>query len=61
VPRAPVIVEAMTAFILADALISKLGGDSLSEMLPRFSSLRQLNTDHLRLSDAEKTFWMGTE
>ncbi len=41
VPRAGVILEAMTAFVLADALIEKLGGDSLDEMRPRFASLRQ--------------------
>ena len=38
VPRAGVILEAMTAFVLADALIEKLGGDSLAEMKPRFAS-----------------------
>ncbi len=32
VPRACVIGEAMVAWVLADALIEKLGGDSLSEM-----------------------------
>ncbi len=46
VPRAGVILEAMMAFVLADALIEKLGGDSLDEMRPRFESLR-----HARLED----------
>ncbi len=32
VPRAVPILEAMTAFILADVLIEKLGGDSIEEM-----------------------------
>ncbi|MCK4833077.1 MAG: chorismate synthase, partial [Anaerolineales bacterium] len=36
VPRAAVVGEAMVAFVLADALLEKLGGDSLAEMRPRF-------------------------
>ena len=39
VPRAVVTVEAVVAFVLAAALLEKLGGDSLAEMLPRFSRL----------------------
>jgi chorismate synthase len=39
VPRAVVIGEAMVAYILADELIRKLGGDSLAEQLPRFAAL----------------------
>lgn len=46
VPRAAVVGEAMVAFVLADALLEKLGGDSLAEMRPRFAALRQA-----RLSD----------
>ncbi len=34
VPRAVPILEAMVAFVLADALIEKLGGDSMNEMKP---------------------------
>lgn len=41
VPRACVVAEAMVAFVLADALMEKLGGDSLEEMLPRFEMLRK--------------------
>ena len=41
VPRASVVGEAMAAFVLADALLEKLGGDSLDEMRPRFASLRR--------------------
>lgn len=40
-PRAIPVGEAMMAIVLADALIEKLGGDSLAEMKPRFESLRQ--------------------
>jgi chorismate synthase len=39
VPAAGVVGEAMVAWVLADALHEKLGGDSLSEMQERFSSL----------------------
>jgi chorismate synthase len=41
VPRAVVAGEAMVAFVLADALLDKLGGDSLGEMRPRFEALRR--------------------
>jgi chorismate synthase len=41
VPRAAVVGEAMVAFVLAGALLEKLGGDSLSEMRPRFEALRR--------------------
>jgi chorismate synthase len=40
VPRGVPIIEAMVAYVLASALIEKLGGDSVQEMLPRFASLR---------------------
>lgn len=41
VPRAAVVAEAMMAFVLADALLEKLGGDSVDEMRPRFAALRR--------------------
>jgi chorismate synthase len=47
VPRAVPIVEAMACFVLADALIEKLGGDSIDEMKPRFDALRRMQLDHL--------------
>jgi chorismate synthase len=39
-PRAMPIGESMLALVLADALMEKLGGDSIEEMGPRFESLR---------------------
>jgi chorismate synthase len=39
VPRAAVVAEAMLAWVLADALVDKLGGDSLTEMRPRWAAL----------------------
>lgn len=57
VPRAVVIVEAMMAFVLAEALIEKLGGDSLDEMLPRFNALKQMRTADLPMDAFAHTWW----
>ncbi|MGE5224670.1 MAG: chorismate synthase [Omnitrophica WOR_2 bacterium] len=57
VPRAVVIVEAMVAFVLADALLEKLGGDSMAEMLPRYAALRQARLPDLHIDGQEHTFW----
>ncbi len=51
VPRAAVVGEAMVAFVLADALLEKLGGDSLDEMRPRFAALRRGRLDELEMDD----------
>jgi chorismate synthase len=56
VPRAAVVGEAMVAFVLADALIAKLGGDSLAEMRPRFDALRQGRLDELPMDDVAWRF-----
>jgi chorismate synthase len=57
VPRAVPILEAMTAFVLADALIEKIGGDSLAEMRPRFDVLRKANLSDLPMDNTEHVFW----
>jgi chorismate synthase len=57
VPRAVPILEAMVAFVLADALLEKLGGDSLAEMLPRFAALRAARLDDLAMDAAGHIFW----
>ena len=57
VPRAVPVLEAMTAFVLADALIAKLGGDSLDEMLPRFEMLRKANLKDLKMDNSPHIFW----
>ena len=54
VPRAVVAVEAIVAFVLADALLEKLGGDSLAEILPRF---RQLPVAPPPFTDTPRVFW----
>jgi chorismate synthase len=57
VPRAVPILESMVAFVLADALIEKLGGDSLDEMKPRFETLRKANLDDLPMDNTPHIFW----
>jgi chorismate synthase len=59
VPRAVVIIEAMVAFVLADALLEKLGGDSLDEMRPRFESLRRARLSDLPMDGTDHVFWPG--
>jgi chorismate synthase len=57
VPRAVPILEAMVAFVLTDALIEKLGGDSLAEMKPRFSKLRQARLADLQPDNHPHVWW----
>ncbi len=49
VPRAGAPIEAMVSFVLADALMEKLGGDSISEMAPRFGSLKAAVLQHVNM------------
>ena len=51
VPRAVVVGEAMLAIVLADALMEKLGGDSLTEQMPRFKTLRQARLEDLSMDN----------
>lgn len=55
VPRACVVIESVVLIELATALIEKLGGDSLGEMLARFKTLPTADT--IRLSPESKIFW----
>lgn len=55
-PRAVPIAEAMLALVLADALIEKLGGDSIEEMRPRHATLRRARVDDLPMDDAPWRF-----
>jgi chorismate synthase len=57
VPRAVPILEAMAAFVLADALIEKLGGDSMNEMKPRFETLRKASLEDLQMDNIPHVFW----
>ncbi len=56
VPRAVVIGEAMVAWVLADELIRKLGGDSLAEQLLRFAALRGSNLADLPMDNVPWRF-----
>lgn len=57
VPRAVVVLEAVVAIVLADALIEKVGGDSLAEMRPRFEALRRATLDDVRMTGKPHVFW----
>jgi chorismate synthase len=56
VPRAAIVGEAMVAFVLADALLEKLGGDSLAEMRPRFAALRRGTLEELEMDNVRWRF-----
>ncbi len=56
VPRAVVVGEAMVAWVLADELIRKLGGDSLAEQLPRFAALRRSRLEDLLMDNVPWRF-----
>jgi chorismate synthase len=57
VPRAGVVGEAMVCYVLADALLEKLGGDSLAEMRPRFAALRQARLEDLPMDNEARVWW----
>jgi len=57
VPRAVPIIEGAAAFILADALLEKLGGDSIAEMKARFDALRSTSLEDLQMDNFGHTFW----
>lgn len=55
VPRAVVVLESVVAYVLANEVMRKLGGDSIREMLPRFEALgHALNP---RLTSGNHLFW----
>lgn len=55
-PRAVPIGEAMMALVIADALLEKLGGDSIEEMRPRFEKLRRARVEDLPMDNVEWRF-----
>lgn len=56
-PRAVPILEAMVTFVLAEALIEKLGGDSMNELKPRFEALRKATLGDLQMDNIPHVFW----
>ena len=57
VPRAVIVLEAIVAHILANALLEKLGGDSMGEMLSRFKTLRHATLAELSMTGKPHVFW----
>jgi len=58
VPRAVPILEAMVAFTLAQALLEKLGGDSMDEIRPRYAALRRPSLGDLKMDAKDgHIFW----
>ncbi len=57
VPRAVPVLEAMVALVLADALLEKLGGDTLDELQARLAALRQPRLDDLPQDGTPHIFW----
>lgn len=55
-PRAVPVGECVMAFVLADVLMEKLGGDSIEEMKPRFDALRKNRIDNLPMNNVEWRF-----
>lgn len=55
-PRAVPILEAMMALVISEALLEKLGGDSIDEMRPRFEALRRARLDDLPMDNVEWRF-----
>jgi chorismate synthase len=55
-PRAVPVGEAMMAIVLCDALLEKLGGDSIEEMKPSFESLRRNRLEDLPMDNCEWRF-----
>ncbi len=56
VPRAAVVGEAMVAFALAQALLDKLGGDSLTEIETRLTQLRRARLEDLLMDNVPWRF-----
>lgn len=56
VPRAVPVGEAMLALVLAEALLEKLGGDSLDELRPRYDTLRRARLEDLPMDNVTWRF-----
>ena len=57
VPRAVPILEGMIAYVLADALIEKIGGDTLSEMVTRHEALPRPQLSDLQMDGNGQVWW----
>jgi chorismate synthase len=59
VPRAAVVGEAMVAITLSQALVAKLGGDSMQEIRPRLAALRRARLEDLPMDNEPWYFDYG--
>ena len=59
VPRAVVILESVIAIELAKAMLEKLGGNSMEEILPRLAALRRARLEDIHLDGAAHVWWEG--
>jgi len=57
VPRAVPIMEAVVSRVIADALLEKLGGDSMAEMRKRYAELPRSRLSDLTMDDRNHTWW----
>ncbi len=57
VPRAAVVGEAMLCIVVAEALLEKLGGDSLKEMQTRFAALSEARPESFEMINEPIQFW----
>ncbi|MGW8224442.1 MAG: chorismate synthase [Anaerolineales bacterium] len=57
VPRTVPILEAMVSFVLADALLEKLGGDSLDEMQTRYKALPWNRLSDFNMQGDSHVWW----
>ena len=57
VPRAVPILEAMASFVIADALLDKLGGDNLVDLRQHFKMLREARLEDLSIDGKYHQFW----
>jgi chorismate synthase len=47
----------MVSIVLADALVEKLGGDSMTEMRPRYQALRHMRLEDVPVGGHPALFW----
>jgi chorismate synthase len=59
-PRASVVAEAMVSFVLANALMEKLGGDSLEEMTTRYKTFNRGRISELPMDNTTWRFGYKT-
>jgi chorismate synthase len=58
-PRAVPVIEAMVSFVMADVLLEKLGGDTITELRTRYDALRRGQIDEFNLHNTEWRFGYG--